>query len=215
MDLRERFDVVETPVEVAGHRWTLLHPRSAEALISEPDFEKDERLPYWADLWPSSRVLADVLARHHGNGRRALELGCGSGLVACALASAGYAVTASDYYHEALAFTAENVRRACGVEIATMHLDWRTLPDELPMWDLVVGADVLYERPYGEIVAGVLDRTVAPGGAAIIADPGRIALEPFMDAARVRGLTLDEGWEVPWAQEGQRHTVRVRVLVRR
>ena len=37
---------------------SLLHPASAEDLINEQDFERDERLPYWADKWPSSFVLA-------------------------------------------------------------------------------------------------------------------------------------------------------------
>ena len=96
--LRTRFDVTETEVTCGNRTFVLAHPRNADTLISEEDYVKDERLPYWADIWPSSRILAEHVVRHKGNGRRALELGCGSGLVACALAAAGYKVTATDYY---------------------------------------------------------------------------------------------------------------------
>lgn len=205
-------DVVESPFSVGGHEWTLAHPRRAEDLISEPDFEQDERLPYWADIWPSARVLADVLARHRGDGRRALELGCGCGLVACALAAAGYEVTATDYYQDALDFTRANVARNTGCAVTTRLVDWRAFPDDLGTFDLVVAADVLYERPYGELVARAIAQSLAPRGAAMIADPGRVALETFFRAAASLGVHVDEGWDVDHARDGQRHTIRIRVL---
>lgn len=207
-----RFDLIETVVEVAGHTWTLRHPRAADALISEEDFARDERLPYWADIWPSARVLADMVARHHGNGRPALELGCGSGLVACALAAAQYTVTATDYYTDALEVTRENVRRNCDCEIHTELLDWRALPDQLPRYSLVVAADVLYERPYGALVAAAVARTLAPDGMALVADPGRIALDAFVSEAAARGLAMVERWDTDVAREGQRHTIRLLAL---
>ena len=57
-------------------------PANADDLISEDDFVRDERLPYWADLWPSARILADELAVMRLAGQRVLELGCGLGVVA-------------------------------------------------------------------------------------------------------------------------------------
>src|ERR1700691_5602253 len=48
---------------VTLHDWSveLLRPRNSDDLISEADFVRDDRLPYWADLWPSSRILAAYL----------------------------------------------------------------------------------------------------------------------------------------------------------
>lgn len=190
-ELTRRFDVVDVEVTIGEHTFTLLRPRDAEALISEVDFDRDERLPYWADVWPSSQVLADRLVAERGAGRTLLELGCGLGVVALGAAAAGFDVTVSDYYDDALAFARVNLARASYSASAQM-LDWRALPDDLPRYDVVVASDVLYERPYAGLVAQVLARTLAPNGIAIVADPGRVAAPEFVDAARALGLTVAE-----------------------
>jgi ETFB lysine methyltransferase len=188
--LRRRFRVVESATEVAGESYALLHPASAEELISEEDFDKDERLPYWADLWPSSHVLATRVRSLAGEGRSCLELGCGAGLVTCAATRAGWAVTATDYYLDALRFTAVNARRSTGVAIATREVDWRALPDDLPRAELVLAADVLYERPYGALVARAIARTLSPEGLALVADPGRVGADDFDREAPACGLVV-------------------------
>ena len=61
--LEARFDVMIQEVAVAGRTWRLARPRSADDLIDEAAFQRDGRIPYWADVWVSSRVLADELAK--------------------------------------------------------------------------------------------------------------------------------------------------------
>src|SRR5215472_4596787 len=104
--LRERFDVIEHRLAVGKFTFEMLHPRSADDLISEDEFNRDERLPYWAEIWPSAYVLAGRIAKLRGaNGNergRLLELGCGCGLAVMAALAAGFSVTAIDYYPEAL-----------------------------------------------------------------------------------------------------------------
>ena len=56
--LRRRFELTSTQVTVGDCQYDLLRPRSVDELISEEDFAIDERIPYWADGWPSARVLA-------------------------------------------------------------------------------------------------------------------------------------------------------------
>lgn len=189
-DIERRHVCVTQEVDVAGRRVTLRKPYSIDALLDEEDFARDERLPYWADLWPAARVLADELAREPGGGRTCLELGCGLGLTAIAALMAGYETTASDYYEDALAFTRTNALHSVGRAPATRLVDWRDLPDDLGTFDRVVAADVLYERSYGPLVASALDRTLSAGGIATVADPGRVAAEVFVRACEALGLEL-------------------------
>ena len=73
-------DLVEEVVPLHGRDLRLLRPRDAEALLDEEAFEREEFLPYWAELWPSSLALARAIAGRALRGARTLELGCGLGL---------------------------------------------------------------------------------------------------------------------------------------
>jgi len=201
-DLERRFRVVETEVTLGlpPRRVAMLHPESAEELIDEEAFDTDERLPYWAELWPSAQVLGARILGTKGSGLRLLELGCGSGLVSACAAMAGYDVCASDYYDDALRFARVNAWRNAGRRIATKLLDWRRLPAELPRYDAVVASDVLYERPYGALVARVLAATLAADGWAIVADPGRVGRDDFIATLAASGLELARHETIPYAE---------------
>lgn len=212
--LSRRFRVVETDVRVGDRELSLLHPASAEDLIDERDFERDERLPYWAELWPSARVLGERVLGMPGGGRTLLELGCGAGLVATCAAFAGFAVTASDYYEDALRFTRLNAWRNARVSVAGLLLDWRELPPDLPRYDVVIASDVLYEKPYGDVVARVISATLRENGIAFLADPGRVGRESFLTALSSNGLTMRERRECPFIEGAVRQTITVFELAR-
>ena len=205
--LRRRFRVAETSVIVGDRAISLLHPASAEELINERDFARDERLPYWAELWPSARVLAAEVLRAPGAGERVIELGCGSGLVACCAALAGFQVTVTDYYEDATRFARLNAWRNAGIAIRARMVDWRAIPAKLGRFDLVLASDVLYERPYGGLVAGAISKLLAPGGRAIVADPGRVGREPFLSALPDRRLAISAVRELPYVDGDIRQTI--------
>lgn len=206
--LDRRFVLASTDVALPRGVVTLEHPRSADDLISEADFERDERLPYWADIWPSATALAGVVERATdlptAQAPRALELGCGVGLVTVAALRAGLAVTATDYYADALLFTRRNALRILGTEPVTRLVDWRDFPGDLGRFDLLLASDVLYERLYATLVADAIVSSLAAGGVALVADPGRIALLTFITACEQRGCTVRVRERVPW-QDGAAH----------
>jgi len=202
-----RFRTVSSVLRVDDRELSLIHPANAEDLIDEAEFERDERLPYWADIWPSARVLAAHVARLKGRGRSLLELGCGAGLVATSAALAGFRVCATDYYEDALRFTELNVAEHTGEVPETRLVDWRKLPRDLGRFDLVVGSDVLYERAYGGLVARAVDITLKRGGEAVIADPGRIAADDFVRDAAERGLQLVAHEQVPFVEGAIRQKI--------
>ncbi len=194
------FPIVTSQVTVGGRQYVLRRPESADvllALITEEDFQRDDRLPYWADIWPSSRVLAERVAALPGEGRRLLELGSGVGLVALAAATAGFSVLATDYYAEALEFAAENARLNGIPGISTRLIDWRNFPTDLGRFDVVAASDVLYERPNAPLVAAALARSLADGGVALVTDPGRKPALQFPQVCAEHGLEIVKTDEVP------------------
>ena len=75
--IERRFRTTRTSVSAGAHTIELVHPANADDLITEEDFVRDERLPYWADIWPSAVVLARRIAGERGARRTLLALGCG------------------------------------------------------------------------------------------------------------------------------------------
>jgi len=212
--LRRRFELAHTELYVGHRRFDLLRPRSIDELISEEDFEIDERLPYWADCWPSSRVLAEHIATLPGPGRHLLELGCGIGLVSVAAAAGGFNVLATDYHAEALEFTAANAARYALANVDTRLVDWRKLPDDLGTFDVVVASDVLYERPQAALVASALGRTIAAGGVGLVSDPGRRTAEGFHEECAKQRLSARCILRLPTTDAGTQLTVSIHEIRR-
>ncbi|HET6880025.1 MAG TPA: methyltransferase domain-containing protein [Pirellulales bacterium] len=204
--LNERFVVVEQVIEAASRRFELLKPRSPDELISEEDFNRDERLPYWADVWPSALCLAEQIGHLPARGRM-LELGCGVGFVCAVAIACGFDVVATDYYAEALEFTEVNLARNGLARPITRLVDWRSFPDDLGQFDLVAAADVLYEKDYPALVAAAIDRTLAPKGVGLVADPGRRGGTPFQQECRNRGMSIERLRQSPYHNGSVQHTV--------
>jgi predicted nicotinamide N-methyase len=190
--LTRRFRTSVEDATVDAHTFSILKPANSDDLIREEDFVKDERLPYWADVWPSSIILAGKLLELDGEGKTALELGCGVGLSTLAATSAGFDVLSTDYYEDALDVTRANVFRNLGTIARTRLVDWRHLPLDLGTFDLVFASDVLYEKEYAELLPQLLRGLLAPAGIALIADPGRIAAPVFVDACPEHGLVISK-----------------------
>lgn len=188
--LEKRFDTVIEDVPIADRTFSILRPRKSDDLIREEDFVEDERLPYWADIWPASIILAKQVLSRKGDGRRLLELGCGVGLVTTAAMASGHEVVASDYYMDALAFTRANAFRNLGKSPAARMMNWRKFPADAIGFDKVIASDVLYETEYAKILPRVLMGALSLHGVALIADPGRIAAPEFLEKCDVVGLEL-------------------------
>ncbi|MFN8111166.1 MAG: methyltransferase domain-containing protein [Thermoleophilia bacterium] len=184
------YDLVTDTVDVAGAAYRITHPRQAEELIDEDEYALDERLPYWADLWPSGIMLARCLASHPVRGLRVLEVGAGLGLPSLVALRAGADVLAMDWYGEALRFAAANARDNGIAGLRTIEADWGEPPPALlaeTPFDLVVGADVAYENRHGPQLAALILRLVRPDGTVLIADPRRPAASSLVTEMREAG----------------------------
>ena len=177
-------ELVSQSIELGGGELHLLQPRESAELPDAGAVEWAPIAPYWSVLWRSGVALAREVEGMELRGLNVVELGCGLALPSIAAARAGADVLATDSCPEALALVALNAR-ANDVRIETATVDWRQ-PDELGRrapFDLVLAADVLYERASVAVLLALLPR-LAP--AAWLADPGRPAAEAFLDQARRR-----------------------------
>jgi predicted nicotinamide N-methyase len=173
-------NLVEEGVELApGLRLSILRPPVAEELIDEAAFDEEEFLPYWAELWPSGLALARHVAGLELGGRTVLELGCGLGLPALAAALRGAEVLATDWAEEAIELLQQNAERN-GVFLRAGRVRWSE-PEPLlraAPWDLVLGADLLYEARNAEQLAALLPEL---GAETLLAEPGRPHAKEFLD----------------------------------
>ena len=180
-------DSVEELVPLPVGEVALTRPRDADALLSEEQFEHEEFLPYWAELWSSAVALAHDVSRRSLRGAAVLELGCGLGLPSIAAALAGGRVLATDWSRDAIRATEDNARRN-GVEIEAAVVAWGA-PEPIVArapWRWVLASDVLYEPRNVDLLLELLPRLVDRSGEVLIADPSRRPAEPFLERAQER-----------------------------
>jgi predicted nicotinamide N-methyase len=145
-------------------------------LIDEDAFSDDEFMPYWAELWPSGLALARALPSGL-DGLQVVELGCGLGVPSLTAAARGAEVTALDWAGDAIELLDRNAKRN-SVALAGVTADWRTFTGS---YDLVLGADLLYER---RNVVALIEVLPAFGPEVLLGEPGRPHAGEFFDLAK-------------------------------
>jgi predicted nicotinamide N-methyase len=133
--------------------------------------------------------LARYLSQRDLGDKRVIELGCGVGLPTVLALARGAEVLSTDHYEAALDFTAYNARSNLDLEPEIALLDWRE-PDISGMgsFDLILAADVIYERKNATALAGLVPRLLAPGGEAVFADPRRDEAPVFFGTMKEQGF---------------------------
>ena len=130
--------------------------------------------PFWAVPWPAGVAIARVLldAPVWARGKRTLDVGVGGGVVAIAAAKAGAAHSVGcDVDPWALRVAAIAARRN-GVTIDLVLRDLAEA-DPLETPDLILAADLEYERGQAPLIRARLDALVATGSQLLAADAGR------------------------------------------
>ncbi|BCW88757.1 hypothetical protein sos41_18990 [Alphaproteobacteria bacterium SO-S41] len=166
--IQGNLQITETP-GLPGLRLYTAHPGSGLSRLAEANGPP----PYWAYRWAGGMALAHhVTARPEVvRGKRVLDFGAGSGLVAIATARSGaaavwaaeidpYGVAAIDLNAALNGVSVEVPAKGAGV----------------PPVDLVLAGDVFYAPDVGRRILPVLERWVAAGIEVLVGDPGRADL---------------------------------------
>jgi predicted nicotinamide N-methyase len=181
------FDAELTSVDVGGDTIALWRVADLErhvdrdALLAGDDPPEP---PYWAHLWTGALVLADAVP---ANGGRVLEIGCGLGLPGLVAARRGARVTFVDRIATPLAFV-----RASGaanglapVDVCVADFAGEALRGG---FDLLLAAEVLYDRATLGTLPEALRRRLRPGGRALLTDARRTDTAAFYAALDASGL---------------------------
>ncbi len=156
--------------------------------------DPDAALPYWAFAWGGGLALASYLRDHPDavDGRRVLDLGSGSGLVAIAAMRAGAAfATGVDIDPFAVAAIGLNAR-ANRVRISGLHGD--LLDEEPPGVDVILAGDCWYEASFASRVGDWLRRARDRGIEVLVGDPGRryLPIDDLVELATYEVRTTTE-----------------------
>jgi len=164
--------------------------------ISEEEFRKDERLPYWAEIWHSAIALSQFL-QHNPTfvaGKNVLEIGCGLGVTGITATTLGAHVTFSDYDQHALIAAELNFHSNINNGVSEfVNLDFRRPPDQ--RWPVILAADIVYEKRYIKPLADFFSQCLEEKGLLLLAEPNRMIAIPFFKALTERGfgyLRFDE-----------------------
>jgi predicted nicotinamide N-methyase len=129
--------------------------------------------PFWAFAWAGGQALARYLLDHPDEvaGKRVIDFATGSGLVAIAAMRAGAAhALASDIDPFCSAAVGLNAQAN---DVAVEFTDADLLETWPPAVDLILAADICYEKPMAEAVMAWLGAARTAGTRVLIGDPGR------------------------------------------
>ena len=206
-------EFVETPLAAVPDRqverviidrfeFQIERPADSYSLLDDPivleAHERDEYMPYWADLWPAARMLAKAVAHEDwtqypitGDKLVALELGCGLGVPGLTALACGLHVVFSDYDLTAVRFAAANARRNKLYDFTTQPLDWRFPPIDLKV-PVILGADLTYEIRNVEPLVKLIKQVLLPGGVCLLTDQDRTPASLLREQLGYAGLHYEQ-----------------------
>lgn len=148
--------------------------------------------PIFGVLWPSGLVLAHYIAEYKTGSKRILEVGCGMALSSLLLNKQCADITATDHHPEVQKFLQRNVSLNEGKAIAFERVDWNSKSDNLGLFDLIIGSDLLYEENHIESLANFIQKHSNPVCEVIIVDPGRGRKNKLISRMAAFGFTATQ-----------------------
>lgn len=142
----------------------------------------------FGQIWPSARLLANLMQSWNPAGRRILETGCGLGLASLVLHRRNCDITASDCHPLAETFLHDNQRRNALPFMKYLAASWSEVNPALGRFDLIIGSDILYERNHPRQLAKFMNCHARPSAEVIVIDPGRTHRRAFTDAMAQHGF---------------------------
>jgi predicted nicotinamide N-methyase len=183
--IRSRYSLVFDSLKIGDNTLRLLKVADFEEFLGDKDpFADVSQFPFWIKLWDAAILLSYVLTTiPERKGRTLLELGAGLGAPGLAAAASGFAVTISDYEEIILDFQRVSAAASRLENVDFTLLDWLD-PPELPAFDVLAGAEILFREEFFQPLLRVFDRYLKPDGVIYLAhDARRQSLPKFLKLA--------------------------------
>lgn len=129
--------------------------------------------PIFGVIWPSGVVLAHLIHNYDTGTKRILEIGCGMALSSLLLNKKHADITATDYHPETEKFLQRNTMLNGDKFIAFKRVAWDDKVDQLGLFDLIIGSDLLYEDNHVDSLSKFIENHAKPACEVILVDPGR------------------------------------------
>jgi predicted nicotinamide N-methyase len=187
------------PISIGGRDWQITAVHNQAALLALAD--QLEHGPYGFLLWDSAIALAEWLVgqAEQVRGKRMLELGAGVGLPGLVARSLGAEVWQTDHQPMALSLAAVNMKQNGVPGSHHFVADWRTWM-HTDCYDILLGADILYERSMHAHLERIFCQNLRPGGRLLLSDPGRPQALEFAAHLEKRGWLIELATQiVRWA----------------
>lgn len=202
--INARYPTISQTLDVAGMKIEFVRVADPNRVLDQVAREEDRRekqtgirlddpphLPYWAELWDSAAGLGAYLVAHHpqplGN---VLDLGCGQGLSGVMAAALGAKVLFADLEPPALLLARFN-SLPYAQRVRFRRTDWRK-DDLAEKFDLILGADILYEKKQWDFLEPFWRRHLTDSGTVLAGEPGRQTGELFIPWITQHGWTLEQ-----------------------
>lgn len=144
----------------------------------------DEKMPYWAELWPSAMALSQFIATKENDffqEKKVIEIGAGLGLPSIVTAKLfpSAIVTVSDYLVEAVDFSKKNGNRNQLNNINYKCFDWREINHD-DSYDIILAADIAYDKEAFPYLVPTFKRLLSKNGMVLLSEPNRGFAQAFL-----------------------------------
>lgn len=195
-----------------------LREQSIELFVPDATFIREAyekgaiSFPYWSQVWPAAKALAEFLLQHppYTSEKKVLELGGGLGLPSLVAARNAQRVLCTDVAPEAIEIVKRSAAHLRLQNFVADILDWQHIPQTLEA-DVLLLSDINYEPSAFATMQKVVASFLAKGTIILLSTPQRLMAKDFV-APLLRHCTLQE--EIAVRQQEKQVAVTVMVLGR-
>jgi predicted nicotinamide N-methyase len=143
---------------------------------------KDERIPYWTEIWPSALAMSKFILENAEliKGKKIIEIGAGLGLPSIVASKLCKEIVITDYLEDALTFAEKNAKMNDCNNMKFQVLDWRNILMSNQKYDIILASDVAYEKRFFDELPTAFLNLMHDQSIVLFTEPGRQFTENFI-----------------------------------